>query len=90
MEACGYVPVALSGQDYIELLPAAWRAVNSYGIRINNRTYDAPELGPMRRRDSGITADEAAPHEPAEDEETMADVIPLGLFDPFEDPWKRS
>ncbi|WP_234367350.1 Mu transposase C-terminal domain-containing protein [Streptomyces pluripotens] len=56
VEACGYVPVALSGQDYIELLPAAWRAVNSYGIRINNRTYDAPELGPMRRRDSGITA----------------------------------
>ncbi|MFD6028892.1 Mu transposase C-terminal domain-containing protein [Streptomyces griseoluteus] len=209
VQACGYVPVALSGQDYIELLPAAWRAVNSYGIRINNRTYDAPELGPMRRRDSGITAkrglwevhrdpydvsrvwvrnhrgdgewvqatwkylnrapvpfgdlawdhvshqlpkateeelaeavaalltrahagparpavkksrkaatakkdrrvaartkattptaattppptntqDEPAPHEPAEDEETMAEVIPLGLFDPLEDPWKRS
>ncbi|WP_037970074.1 Mu transposase C-terminal domain-containing protein [Streptomyces sp. PVA_94-07] len=56
VEACGYVPVALSGQDYVELLPAAWRAVNSYGIRINNRTYDAPELGPMRRRDSGVAA----------------------------------
>lgn len=56
VESCGYVPVALSGQDYIELLPAAWRAVNSYGIRINNRTYDAPELGPMRRRDSGVAA----------------------------------
>ncbi|MFG3531911.1 Mu transposase C-terminal domain-containing protein [Streptomyces sp. NPDC047917] len=56
VEACGYVPVALSGQDYVELLPAAWRAVNSYGIRINNRTYEAPELGPMRRRDSGVTA----------------------------------
>ncbi|MES9559950.1 integrase [Streptomyces sp. NPDC086796] len=55
-EACGYVPVALSGEDYIELLPAAWRAVNSYGIRIDNRTHDAPERGPMRRRDSGITA----------------------------------
>ncbi|MDH6629949.1 putative transposase [Streptomyces sp. LBL] len=207
VEACGYVPVALSGQDYIELLPAAWRAVNSYGIRINNRTYDAPELGPMRRRDSGITAkrglwevhrdpydvsrvwvrnhrgewvqatwkylnrapvpfgdlawdhvshqlpkateeelaeavaalltrahtgparptakksrkaatakkdrrvaartkattptaattppppstqNEPAPHEPAEEDETMAEVIPLGLFDPLEDPWKRS
>ncbi|WP_345669183.1 Mu transposase C-terminal domain-containing protein [Streptomyces similanensis] len=193
----------------MELLPAAWRAVNSYGIRINNRTYDAPELGPMRRHDSGITAkrglwevhrdpydvsrvwvrnhrgggewvqatwkylnrapvpfgdlawdhvshqlpkateeelaeavaalltrahagparpaakksrkaatakkdrrvaartkattptaattppppstqDEPAPHELAEDEETMAEVIPLGLFDPLEDPWKRS
>jgi putative transposase len=56
VEACGYVPVALSGRDYVELLPAAWRAVNSYGIRINNRTYDSPELGPMRLRDSGVTA----------------------------------
>ncbi|MFH8376663.1 Mu transposase C-terminal domain-containing protein [Streptomyces cyaneofuscatus] len=56
VEACGYVPVALSGQDYVELLPAAWRVVNPYGIRINNRTYDSPELGPMRLRDSGVTA----------------------------------
>ncbi|MFF9055540.1 Mu transposase C-terminal domain-containing protein [Streptomyces erythrochromogenes] len=56
VESTGYVPVALSADDYTELLPAAWRAVNSYGIRINNRTYDAPELGPMRRRDSGVTA----------------------------------
>ncbi|GAA2126820.1 DDE-type integrase/transposase/recombinase [Kitasatospora saccharophila] len=56
VEFCGYVPVALSGQDYVELLPAAWRAVNSYGVRINNRTYDSPELGPMRLRDSGVTA----------------------------------
>ncbi|MFJ9947665.1 Mu transposase C-terminal domain-containing protein [Kitasatospora sp. NPDC091207] len=56
VESCGYVPVALSGLDYVELLPAAWRAVNSYGVRINNRTYDSPELGPMRLRDSGVTA----------------------------------
>jgi hypothetical protein len=56
IEASGYVPVALSGDDYVELLPAAWRAVNSYGIKVNNRTYDSPELGPMRRRDSGVTA----------------------------------
>ncbi|MEV7711156.1 hypothetical protein [Streptomyces sp. NPDC088270] len=56
VEACGYVPVVLSGEDYIELLPAAWRAVNSYGIRIDNRTHDAPERGPMRRRDSGVTS----------------------------------
>lgn len=212
VESCGYVPVALSGQDYIELLPAAWRAVNSYGIRINNRTYDAPELGPMRRQPSGVaakrglwevhrdpydvsrvwvrnhrgggewvqatwkylnrapvpfgdlawdhvshqlpkateeelaeavaalltrahagptqaaesekakkskpskrdrqvtartratapavvppppdpspvTADEPAAEEQPEDEEPMADVIPLGLFDPREDPWRRS
>ena len=56
LDSCGYIPVALSGQDYVELLPAAWRVVNPYGIRINNRTYDSPELGPMRRRDSGVAA----------------------------------
>jgi len=34
--------------------PTAWRAVNFYGIKVNNRTYDCAELGPMRRRDSGV------------------------------------
>ncbi|MGW4854798.1 Mu transposase C-terminal domain-containing protein [Streptomyces sp. NPDC004288] len=56
VEACGYVPVALSSDDYVELLPAEWRVVNDYGIRIKNRTYDRPELGRMRRQDSGIRA----------------------------------
>ncbi|MFC8016158.1 Mu transposase C-terminal domain-containing protein [Streptomyces cinereoruber] len=56
VEACGYVPVALDGDDYIELLPAEWRAVNDYGIKIKNRTYNSAELGPMRRQNSGVTA----------------------------------
>ncbi|WNI20052.1 Mu transposase C-terminal domain-containing protein [Actinacidiphila sp. ITFR-21] len=56
VEACGYVPVALGGDDYIELLPAEWRAVNDYGIKIKNRTYNSADLGPMRRQHSGITA----------------------------------
>jgi hypothetical protein len=54
--ASGYVPLALSGEDYIELLPSCWRAVNDYGIRIQGRTYDTKQLGPLRRRHSGITA----------------------------------
>jgi putative transposase len=54
--AAGYLPVTLSGEDYLELLPVAWRAVNDYGIRIDYRTYDAPELGPWRRQHSGNTA----------------------------------
>ncbi|RSN59628.1 integrase [Streptomyces sp. WAC 04229] len=53
VEACGYVPVALSAEDYIELLPSAWRAVNDYGIRIKRRTYDGPGL--IRRQHSGVT-----------------------------------
>ncbi|MER6050691.1 TnsA-like heteromeric transposase endonuclease subunit [Streptomyces sp. NPDC001793] len=53
VEACGYVSVALSAEDYIELLPSVWRAVNDYGIRIKRRTYDGPGL--IRRQHSGVT-----------------------------------
>ncbi|MFE3070215.1 Mu transposase C-terminal domain-containing protein [Streptomyces sp. NPDC059247] len=54
--ACGYLPLVLRREDYLELLPVAWRAINDYGIRINYRTYDSPELGPFRRQHSGHTA----------------------------------
>jgi transposase InsO family protein len=54
--AAGYLPLTLSGQDYLELLPVSWRAINAYGIRINYRTYDSPELGPWRGQHSGIAA----------------------------------
>ena len=55
-ETAGYVPLALSPDDYIELLPAAWRAVNAYGIRISRRVYDGKELNPLRMQHSGVTA----------------------------------
>jgi putative transposase len=54
ISTAGYVPVALSADDYVELLPVAWRAINSYGIRINHRTYDAKALNPYRRQPSGV------------------------------------
>lgn len=54
VEIAGYVPVPLSADDYIELLPTTWRTINSYGIRVNNRTYDARALNPYRRQDSGV------------------------------------
>ena len=56
IETAGYVPVPLSAGDYIELLPAAWRAVNAYGIKISHRTYDAEELNPIRQQKSGVAA----------------------------------
>ena len=56
IETAGYVPVPLSGEDYIELLPAIWRAVNAYGIKISHRTYDAAELNPIRQQKSGVAA----------------------------------
>ncbi|MFE2529487.1 Mu transposase C-terminal domain-containing protein [Streptomyces sp. NPDC059382] len=51
--AAGHVPVALSSDEYIELLPRCRRTVNSYGIRINRRAYDSPDLNPLRRQPSG-------------------------------------
>ena len=54
--AAGYLPLTLTGEDYLELLPVAWRQINDYGIRIDYRTYDSPGLGPWRRQHSGITA----------------------------------
>jgi hypothetical protein len=55
VEACGYVPVALTADDYVELLPARWNAINAYGIRVARRTYDGPELNPLRQQPSGVT-----------------------------------
>jgi hypothetical protein len=50
----GYVPLPLTGDDYIELLPVAFRTINDYGITIDNRTYDCKALNPYRRKDSGL------------------------------------
>src|SRR5580704_5355493 len=54
VEAAGYVPVALTADDYIELLPARWHAVNAYGIKVNRRTYDSDKLNPFRQQHSGV------------------------------------
>ncbi|CAM4337814.1 Mu transposase C-terminal domain-containing protein [Nocardia ninae] len=54
VELTGYVPIPLSPDDYIELLPATWRTINSYGIKLNNRTYDTKALNPLRRQHSGV------------------------------------
>jgi hypothetical protein len=56
IESAGYVPVPLTEDDYIELLPATWRAINSYGIKINHRKYDCKALNPYRRQHSGVVA----------------------------------
>jgi hypothetical protein len=56
VQAAGYVAVALTAQDYIELLPARWQAINSYGVKIKYRTYDGVGLNGLRRQTSGVTA----------------------------------
>jgi putative transposase len=45
-EIAGYVPVPLSADDYVELLPVSWHAINQYGIRRGKRTYDCKALNP--------------------------------------------
>ena len=57
IDVAGYVPVPLGPEDYIELLPAGWRMINSYGVKIGLRTYDSRELNPYRRQHSGIEAE---------------------------------
>lgn len=54
--AAGYVPVALTGEDYIELLPVEWRTIGAGGIQIGYRTYNCRELGPYRHQPSGDAA----------------------------------
>ncbi|GAA1993957.1 ATP-binding protein [Catenulispora subtropica] len=60
VQAAGYLPLALSADDYIELLPAKWRAINHYGVKIDHRTYDVldgsgseEEFAHVRRQRSG-------------------------------------
>src|SRR5260370_19403198 len=42
----GYVPVPLSPGDYIELLPAEWRAVHPYAVKVR------PPPSPPRRHNT--------------------------------------
>lgn len=53
--------------------------------RVAARTKAAGPSTPLPAQ----TADEPVPAPEPEVEEKLADVIPLGLFDPLEDPWRR-
>jgi hypothetical protein len=52
----GHVPVPLAADDYVELLPVKWLAINDYGIRFDYRTYDDKALNDQRGRRSTIAA----------------------------------
>ena len=52
----GYVPLALSGEDYLELLPVAWRRITAEGIRLATSPTTAPPLDPYRGQPSAIAA----------------------------------
>ncbi|MEV4339031.1 Mu transposase C-terminal domain-containing protein [Streptomyces sp. NPDC049590] len=50
----GYVPLRLSAEDRLRLLPTAWVKVTDKGIRLNNRTYDSRALNGYRNTLSGL------------------------------------
>jgi hypothetical protein len=56
VETAGYLPLALSADDHVELLPACWRVINAYGIKLSRRVYDGPELNRFRLQHSGVAA----------------------------------
>lgn len=49
----GYVPVPLSDDDYISLLPIAHRTIQNDGIEFQRRQYDSAELQDFRLMASG-------------------------------------
>ncbi|MFA7514097.1 MAG: Mu transposase C-terminal domain-containing protein, partial [Mycolicibacterium vanbaalenii] len=46
--------VALGRDDYIGLLPVAWRSIQPYGINFEGLHYDSPDLHPLRGLSSGL------------------------------------
>lgn len=52
----GYVPVPLTGADYLELLPVRWQPITERGIRLDYRTYNHDILDPHRSERSPITS----------------------------------
>lgn len=67
---CGYIPVPLGREDYIELMPVRRQKINDYGIRIGYRTYDHKVLNPYRGQRSpaadGLWEIHYNPHAPDE------------------------
>ena len=55
--ASGYVPLPLTGGDYLELLPVRCQPVTGRGIRIHHRTYDHTLLNEHRGRPCPTGAD---------------------------------
>lgn len=49
----GYVPLRLSSEDRLRLLPTAWVQVTDKGVRLDNRTYDSRALNGYRNTRSG-------------------------------------
>jgi transposase InsO family protein len=56
LPVAGYVPVPLSADDFVELLPVRWQPITDAGIRFGYRTYDDPCLNGHRGQHSGVAS----------------------------------
>ncbi|WP_350352353.1 Mu transposase C-terminal domain-containing protein [Microbacterium sp. A8/3-1] len=52
--AAPQVAVGLAEEDYIALMPIAWRTIQPYGINLHGLVYDNDALHPLRGRSSGL------------------------------------
>src|SRR5690625_4326120 len=97
----GYVPVPLSQDDYIALLPTVERTIQADGIQVNYRRYDSVHLHPYRLQPSGRTDAKRNwvvhynPHNPAavwvRDPETSAWIECAWMNkDAFDRPFSRA
>ncbi|WP_225882139.1 transposase [Streptomyces aureocirculatus] len=57
LPVAGYVPVPLSADDFVELLPVRWQPITDAGVRFDYRTYDDPCLNGHRGQDSGVASE---------------------------------
>lgn len=97
----GYVPVPLSQDDYIALLPTVERTIQLDGIQVNYRRYDSTHLHPYRLQPSGRAEAKGKwvvhynPHNPAavwvRDPETSAWIeCPWMNKDAFDRPFSAA
>ncbi|WP_207767602.1 Mu transposase C-terminal domain-containing protein [Arthrobacter glacialis] len=56
LAVCGYVPAPFSAEDFLELMPAEIRVINSYGVKIRHRIYDTEDLNPYLGQKTGMKA----------------------------------
>jgi len=51
-DVAAQLPLPLTADDYIDLMPIEYRVIGTAGIKINNRFYDSLELQPFRNTPS--------------------------------------
>ncbi|MBB5643152.1 DDE-type integrase/transposase/recombinase [Cryobacterium roopkundense] len=51
-DIAGQLPLPLTSDDYIELMPVEWRTIQPAGVKISGRFYDSIDLQPFRNSPS--------------------------------------